>query len=126
MATIDDKLTADVVPLNPFTYDQASAALQAHPRQKNISALARRWGVPRSTARRWLARYKDDTGAARSVASSAASGAQTGRQGGAPAPHLVPQPVPQSSPSPTSRSSVTTTDIRKDHASPASCWPRQR
>ena len=47
MATVDDKLTAEVVPLKPFTYDQASAALQAHPRQKNISALARRWGVAR-------------------------------------------------------------------------------
>jgi hypothetical protein len=34
MATIEDKLTAEVVPIKPFTYDQARLALQAHPRQK--------------------------------------------------------------------------------------------
>jgi hypothetical protein len=98
MATIEDKLTADVVPLKPFTYDQARSALEAHPRQKNISALARQWGVPRSTARRWVARCKADTKAARraanSVASSAASGAQSGQQSGAPAADEMPQPVP--------------------------------
>jgi transposase-like protein len=96
MATIEDKLTAEVVPLKPFTYDQAKAAL---PRQKNISALARQWGVPRSTARRWVARFKAETRAARkaanSVASSAATGAQTGQQNGAAAPHEVPQSVPR-------------------------------
>jgi transposase-like protein len=99
MATIDDKLSAEVVPFKPsFTYDRARTALQANPRQKNVSELARQWGVPRSTARRWVARYKDETRAARkaanSVASSAAGGAQTGQQSGAPAPHEVPQQPP--------------------------------
>jgi transposase-like protein len=98
MATVEDKLTAEVVPLKPFTYDQARSALQAHPRQKNVSELARQWGVPRSTARRWVARYKDETRTARkaanSVVSSAAGGAQTGRQSGAPAPQEVPPLAP--------------------------------
>jgi hypothetical protein len=98
MATIDDKLSAEVVPFKPFTYDQARTALQANPRQKNISALARQWGVPRSTARRWVARFKDEARAARraanAVANSVAIGAQTGQQSGAPAPHEVPQPPP--------------------------------
>ena len=97
MATIEDKLTAEVVPLKPFTYDQARSALQAHPREKNVSELARQWGVPRSTARRWVARFKDETKAARraanSVAHSVAIGAQTGQPSGAPALHQVPRPA---------------------------------
>jgi hypothetical protein len=94
MAAVEDKLTAEVVPFKPFTYDQARSALQANPRQKNISALARQWGVPRSTARRWVARFKDETKAARRAAKSAASGAQSGQQSGASlAPHQVPQPA---------------------------------
>jgi hypothetical protein len=39
MATIEDKLTAEVVPLKPFTYELARSALQAHPRQKNEHVL---------------------------------------------------------------------------------------
>jgi hypothetical protein len=93
MATIEDKLTAEVVPLKPFTYELAKSALQARPRQKNISALARQWGVPRSTARRWVARCKAETRTARRAANSAASGAQSGPQSGALAPHQVPQPA---------------------------------
>jgi hypothetical protein len=98
MATVEDKLTAEIVQLKPFTFDQARTALQANPGQKNVSELARQWGVPRSTARRWVGRFKDETKAARkaanSVASSAASGAQSGQQSGAPAPHQLPQPQP--------------------------------
>src|ERR1700722_8851290 len=97
MATIEDKLTAEIVQLKPFTYDQARTALQARPRQKNVSELARQWGVPRSTARRWVARFKDETKAARraanSVAHSVAIGAQTGQPSGAPALHQVPRPA---------------------------------
>jgi hypothetical protein len=96
MANIEDKLTAEIVQLKPFTHDQAKSALQANPRQKNVSELARQWGVPRSTARRWVAKWKDETKAARRAASSVAdlvaSGAQTGQQSGAPAPHQLPQP----------------------------------
>jgi hypothetical protein len=98
MATIEDKLTAEVVPLKPFTYGQARSALQANPRQKNISALARQWGVPRSTARRWVARLKDETRAARRAASSVtklvASGAHPGPQSGPPTQLDVPRPAP--------------------------------
>jgi hypothetical protein len=97
MATVEDKLTAEIVQLKPFTYDQARTALQANPRQKNVSELARRWGVPRSTARRWVARFKDETRAARraakSAANSLASEAQSGQQSGASAPHQLPQPA---------------------------------
>jgi hypothetical protein len=54
--------------------------------------------VPRSTARRWVAKCKDETKAARraanSVATSKAIGAQTGQQGGAPVPHEVPRSAP--------------------------------
>ena len=97
MATVEDKLTAEIVRLKPFTYEQAKSALQANPRLKNVSELARQWGVPRSTARRWVARFKDETRAARraanSVASLAASGTQSGQQSGAPAPYQIPQPA---------------------------------
>jgi hypothetical protein len=64
MATIEDKLTAEVVPLKSFTYDQAKSALLANPSQKNISNLARQWGVTWSTARRWVAKCKAETEAA--------------------------------------------------------------
>ena len=93
MATVEDKLTAEVVPFKPFTCDQARSALQANPRQKNISALARQWGVPRSTARRWVARFKADIRAARRAANSVATGPQSGQKSGAPAPQAVPQPA---------------------------------
>jgi hypothetical protein len=104
MATVEDKLTAEIVQLKPFTYDQARTALQANPRRKNVSELGRQWGVPRSTAGRWVARFKDETRAARraanAVARSAASGAQTGQQCGAPAPHQVPRPTGDSDEAP--------------------------
>jgi hypothetical protein len=56
--------------------------------------------MARSTARRWVAKCKDETKAAKraanSVASSATTGAPTGQQSGVPAP--LDEPVSQSAP----------------------------
>jgi hypothetical protein len=48
----------EVRPLMPFNREQALAAWRANPDSRpSASAFARAWGVPRSTARRWLAQF---------------------------------------------------------------------
>jgi hypothetical protein len=49
--------TVDVRPIRPFTREQALEAWRAYPRP-NASVCARAWGVPRTTARRWLAQWQ--------------------------------------------------------------------
>jgi hypothetical protein len=48
----------DVQPIRPFTREQPLEAWRANPRP-NASACARAWGVPRTTARRWLAQWQN-------------------------------------------------------------------
>ena len=52
----------DVRPIRPFTREQVLEAWRANPRP-NASACARAWGVPRTTARRWLAQWQKNQGA---------------------------------------------------------------
>jgi hypothetical protein len=41
MANIEDKLTAEIVPLKPFTYDQARTAPMDRPTHGNLMQFAR-------------------------------------------------------------------------------------
>jgi transposase-like protein len=52
----------DVRPIKPFICEQALEAWRENPRA-NASACARAWGVPRTTARRWLAQWQKNHGA---------------------------------------------------------------